>query len=95
MSTFQPPTQLLLIDTVEDTTEAFLTVFIRWTLQCSTSANCFSETALALLDQAWIAQKLIWRLREARLQREPEVTPAHVERPQLLPAHDRSQPVCS
>ncbi|HEY9879204.1 MAG TPA: hypothetical protein V6D29_12170 [Leptolyngbyaceae cyanobacterium] len=94
MSISQPPTLILLVDTVGDTTEAFLTIFIRWALQCSTSADCSSETALALLDQAWAAQKLLWRLREAR-QLEPGVTPAHAERPQLLPARDRSQPVCS
>jgi hypothetical protein len=96
MSSLQPPTQLSLVETVEITTELYLKTFIRWALQCASSTDCSSEAALALLDQAWDAQKLLWQLRDAnwRLD-EPEARPAPAAQPQPLPAPDRSQPVCS
>ncbi|HEY9737498.1 MAG TPA: hypothetical protein V6D06_14490 [Trichocoleus sp.] len=67
MTSLQPPAQLSLAETVEATTELFLATFTRWALQTAASPGCSSEIALTLLDRAWIAQKLLWRLRESRL----------------------------
>ncbi len=41
-----------------------LTQFIRWTLRVTASGECSGDLAIALLDQAWAAQKLLWSLRD-------------------------------
>lgn len=46
------------------TLEIFHTQFIRWALRITASSECSGDIALALLDQAWAAQKLLWSLRD-------------------------------
>lgn len=42
----------------------YLSQFISWALRITASGECSGDTAIALLDQAWVAQKLLWRLRD-------------------------------
>jgi hypothetical protein len=44
--------------------EIYLSAFIRWALRITATGECVGETAIALLEQAWDAQKLLWQLRE-------------------------------
>ena len=44
--------------------EIFDTQFIRWALRITTSSECSGDIAIALLDQALAAQKLLWCLRD-------------------------------
>lgn len=44
--------------------EVALAQFIHSTLRATTSSECSSDTAIALLDRAWAAQKLLWSLRD-------------------------------
>jgi hypothetical protein len=41
-----------------------LSQFIRWALRITASGECPGDVAIALLDQAWAAQKLLWSLRD-------------------------------
>jgi hypothetical protein len=43
--------------------ENSLAQFIQWALRVTASGECSGDVAIALLDQAWAAQKLLWRLR--------------------------------
>ncbi|MBD0337389.1 MAG: hypothetical protein ICV62_18025 [Cyanobacteria bacterium Co-bin13] len=97
MTALNSPTHLALEDAFNMTTEVFLVTFIRWALQVTASGDCTGETALILLNQAWIAQRLLWRLREANLRFDGvgEATPAPAALPLLLPARDRSPLACS
>jgi hypothetical protein len=45
--------------TIEDS----LAQFIQWALRVTASGECSGDVAIALLDQAWAAQKLLWSLR--------------------------------
>jgi hypothetical protein len=44
--------------------EDSLSQFIRWALRVRASSECSGDIAIALLDQAWAAQKLLWSLRD-------------------------------
>jgi len=44
--------------------EIFHTQFIRWALRVTASGECSGDIAIALLEQAWTAQKLLWSLRD-------------------------------
>lgn len=44
--------------------EVALTQFIHWALRATASGEYCGDTAIALLDQAWTAQKLLWSLRD-------------------------------
>ena len=48
----------------ETTLESALSQFIRWALRVTASGECSGDGAIALLEQAWAAQKLLWSLRE-------------------------------
>ena len=41
-----------------------LSQFIRWALRVTASGECSGDIAIALLDRAWAAQKLLWSLRD-------------------------------
>ncbi|OYQ64460.1 hypothetical protein B9G53_11605 [Pseudanabaena sp. SR411] len=44
--------------------EICLNTFVRRALHITSTGEYSVDTALAILDHAWIAQKLIWSLRE-------------------------------
>lgn len=44
--------------------ERCLNTFVRRALHITSAGEYSVDTALAILDHAWIAQKLIWSLRE-------------------------------
>jgi hypothetical protein len=44
--------------------EDSLSQFIRWKLWVTASGECSGDIALALLEQAWAVQKLLWSLRD-------------------------------
>ncbi|BBC27126.1 hypothetical protein [Pseudanabaena sp. ABRG5-3] len=44
--------------------EICLNTFVRRALHSTSTGEYSVDTALAILDHAWIAQKLIWSLRE-------------------------------
>jgi hypothetical protein len=44
--------------------EVALTQFIQCTLQATASGEYSGDAAIALLNQAWVAQKLLWSLRD-------------------------------
>lgn len=44
--------------------EVALTQFVHSALQATASGEYSGDTAIALLDQAWAAQKLLWSLRD-------------------------------
>lgn len=44
--------------------EICLSTFVRKALHITSTGEYSVDTALAILDHAWIAQKLIWSLRE-------------------------------
>ena len=48
----------------ETALEDSLSQFIRWTLRVTASGECSGDIAIALLNQAWAAQKLLWELRD-------------------------------
>lgn len=69
MKTLTTPTPLTLAQQSEcilfqTAIEVSLSQFIRWTLQVTASGECSGDIAIALLDQAWTAQKLLWSLRD-------------------------------
>lgn len=69
MTTLTTPTPSKLTQQTECITsktalEVSLTQFVRWTLRVTASGECSGDIAVALLDQAWAAQKLLWRLRD-------------------------------
>lgn len=41
-----------------------LSNFINWVFRVTASGEYSGEAAMELLDQAWMAQKLVWKLRE-------------------------------
>lgn len=41
-----------------------LSEFVRWVLRITASGECSGDLAIALLDRAWTAQKLLWKLRQ-------------------------------
>lgn len=43
--------------------ETQLSDFIQWSLSLTRTNQYSTEQAMQLLDQAWIAQKLLWQLR--------------------------------
>jgi hypothetical protein len=70
MKTLTTPTQSKLNQQTEcisakTALELSLTQFIRRTLWVTASGECSGDIALALLDQAWAAQKLLWSLRDS------------------------------
>ena len=44
--------------------EVSLAQFIRWALRVTASGEYSGDIAIALLDRAWAAQKLLWSLRD-------------------------------
>jgi hypothetical protein len=47
------------------TVEAELKALIQYALTQSRTGNCSTEAALELLDRAWVAQKMLWQLRNS------------------------------
>ena len=69
MKTLTTPTPSKFIQQTEYTSsknslEIFHTQFIRWALTVTASGECSGDIAIALLDRAWAAQKLLWSLRD-------------------------------
>ncbi|MBD1913360.1 MULTISPECIES: hypothetical protein [unclassified Leptolyngbya] len=60
-STLAKPTVCI---SAEAMAELHLTAFVHGALQMTASGGYSGEAAMALLDQAWSAQKLLWKLRE-------------------------------
>jgi hypothetical protein len=56
------PIQTLRIKNMENQ----LNTFIKWALKVTSSREYTGGEAMELLDQAWMAQKLLWRLRDHR-----------------------------
>jgi hypothetical protein len=46
--------------------EQQLNAFISWVLRVTTTGEYSGDVAMELLDQAWMAQKLVWWLRESQ-----------------------------
>jgi hypothetical protein len=44
-----------------------LSNFINWVLRVTANGEYSGDAAIELLDQAWILQKLLWRLRESKI----------------------------